>query len=233
MWRAAQYIFLGTLLILWPVTIISQNNTRTFSFEELYAFCDTIQQEDLFITLRIKWLTDTVEIRKLKQPVRWYLDNGNTKEQHRSYLQTPSDTLELITFMETAAQNCYSYALEQYFKHLHLSSQGLFDRSTHLPTETFKTILESTFTKQHTRLIKSSRLNNSFPDASIIVFINNHGWMTHASFYHAKHFHSKNVATIPVICKRVKELYQEYPDTRTIEAYSIDSIRIWEYLEKK
>ena len=219
-------------LTLYHVTAQSTVNNRVLSIENLYYATDTISTQNKYsLTIDINWMDSSIQIRKTTA-IRFDLQESRKFRRDSTYNPTPEDTLRYIELRKTFSQNCHSYALEKYFKHVGITND-LFNESTVLTENRYMDkILVTSFEKTKEFKAKRKKCRDcTFEKGTIIVFRNKWNTPIHTVYYDGQ-FHSKYGGWPAKAENSIDTIIKKYWDTVTIEGYKFDYEKVSRFINR-
>ena len=205
---------------------------------KFYCVLDTLKIKKPYITVNVKWISDTIQIRKWA----YALDIDSSLEEFKKAARitdwnpTEKEKKEVLTQKKIAAQNCYSNALMHYFKFNNLNFSQIFNDSTSITNmSNFEKILNSSFSLvKRFSTKKKSKINKfDIENGSFIVFRTENQNPIHALFYQNENFYSKNGQFAESKYKKLRDIINRYFDTTEIEIYELNESNILNFINEK
>ncbi|WP_203257192.1 hypothetical protein [Hyunsoonleella ulvae] len=227
------------VLTLFSKTTSGQNKLILKGHEsKFYCFLDTLKVSKPYVTVNVKWISDTIQIRKWTYDLNIDSALVEFKKAARITDWFPSEMEKqgILIRKKIAAQNCYSNALEHYFEFKNLNFNKIFNDSTSIvDMSSFEKILNNSFalvkrfsTKKKSKINKLNIENGSF-----IVLRNKSRKPIHSIFYEKDIFYSKNGQNAETKYKRLKDIIKRYFDTIEIEIYELNESSIFKFISNK
>lgn len=194
---------------------------------------DTVKTKLNHYHIKALWLDDTVEIRKLSEPVKYDLQNMRKAFKDSTFKPTKEVRQKSIILTKQGAQNCFSYALERYFTFHNLKPESIFNENTFLGRESGELIIDKSFTLTFEAFTKRKRKAFKKPDRDgvLVIFRNQYDWIIHAFYYEKDIFYSKNGIRPIKEYHKMKNIFNRYFDTTLVQFYELDSERLNEFLD--
>jgi hypothetical protein len=207
--------------IIFSSNVFSQDNFDKKNEIKYGLIIDTIDIHKFSREIKSLWKNDTIIIRRYYEPT---VDTNYFRllYKDKSYIPNLEDIKKHNDFLVTVAQNCFSYALEMYFRSNCLLNIDLFNNETYINSDSFKKILNSSFELiQEFNVIKKRKLypKEQLKDSSLIVFSNHYDMIIHSVYYENNIFYTKNGGLKPVITEKISDLFKLYWDTKNINVY--------------
>ncbi len=190
---------------------------------------DTLETKLNSVEVNLLWLNDTIKVRYRNKELKIDPDIIKVLRQTDSTaLTTKKEIDKYLLGMKIGGQNCYSYALQQYFEHHKKFSQNTFGASTKIGQKSAKKILNNYFNKiAELSVSQNDNFKHPIPNNSILAFVSDYDWAIHFVFRHDKLFYSKNGAFKPITFKSLRKfLKSHYTDTKKILVYTIDEDKV-------
>lgn len=195
---------------------------------------DTLDVKLNHVRTSFTWLGDTIEIRSLVRPVKYDLESMRKLKKDSTFIPTLEEEEYLKNFISIGAQNCYSNALQRYFRFNKIEAEMLFSEDVGITRKSFETIINSTFIKTNQFSTKKRKhFKDQLDDGTLIVFRNKSNWMNHAFYYENGVFYSKNGAWKLKEYSKMKDIFKKYWDTPIVEFYEMNESKIFDYLITK
>ena len=211
-------------LLFFPLHVYAQETSMAFSLKPYYAIVDTTEKDIYDRTVKVRWLNSTIEILAPASEQ----NQKAAKEKLKQLFEKkgmPFDSVGHEAMHQSFAQNCHSFALEQYFKSKKIEDGVLFTPSTRLFDKELEKILSESFTLIRKFTIKEFiKAQKELPQGILLVFRNQSNSPFHSVFYNNE-FYSKNGAFGARVFPEVKPILKSYFDTAFIEAYAIDQTK--------
>ena len=175
-------------------------------------------------SIRAIWLNDTISLRVLDSTYQFDFVELRKKMRDSNYLKSEADQKEYIKYIRDGYQNCYSFALEQYFIYDEHFTQNAFNKNSNLKGESLEKILSNYFVRiasysNQKRLLADVIL----PDKSLVTLVNKYGNVIHAMYYKDGKLYSKNGMLNPEQYDSLVGFLQKYyQDTVKIEIYQLN-----------
>lgn len=217
-------IYLTVLLLTMALNASSQKAAYGKAPTAYSSVIDTVSVGKYSVELKVLWKNDTIIIRKYCEPS--VVDTGFFRILHKdkNYIPDAQEIKKNNDFFATSAQNCHSYALEQYFLSNHIPNAGIFNKETTIFPESYQKILETSFEKvQEFNVVKRKKIQPDIPfrDNSLLVFYSQNDLIIHSVYYKNKVFYSKNGAFKAVADTKITNLLALYRDTKYIKVYTL------------
>jgi len=214
-------------------SVWSQNQYPIDSLSEIYQVLDTVETKLNHYQIKALWLDDTIEIRKLSEPVKYDLKNMRKAFKDSTFNPTKKDRRNSVDFTRQSAQNCLSYALERYFLYHNLKPDSIFDENTFLGRESGELIIDKSFTLTFEASTKRKRkaFKKPIKDGVLVIFRNQYDWIIHAFYYEKDIFYSKNGIRPIKEYHKMKNIFNRYFDTTLVQFYELDDARLNEFLD--
>ncbi|MCY1635742.1 hypothetical protein [Marinifilum sp. D737] len=209
-------LLLGLLLLLQFGTSHAQNEKKIHLD---YQILDTLETEYNTHRYKVTWLKDTFVLgveEKNQKIFESYVANSN-KQLSEKKLANIKETSEMFN----SAQNCFSYAIEFYFKYDSIYSQNIFTSSSSLQGDGIERLLNNSFKSIGEFTTKPRKsLKQSMPDHVLLAFINKFSNVSHLVYHNKGVFYSKNGMWKATQELTLKELVVDhYWDTQIIRMY--------------
>ncbi|MEO9870927.1 hypothetical protein [Ekhidna sp.] len=210
---------------------MSQDKMELQSLSQISEFVDTLNVKPNHVRISVTWLSDTIEIRSLIHPVKYNLELMRKLKKDSTFTPTIEEEERLKSIMKTGAQNCYSNALQRYFKFNKIEAEMLFNEDVGITRKTFETIVNNTFIKTNQFSTKNKKhFKDQLDDGTLIVFRNKSNWMNHAFYYENGVFYSKNGASMLKEYSKMKDIFKKYWDTPIVEFYEMNENKVSNFL---
>lgn len=217
MLRPTAPLSLVLVLLIFPVAGLCQMKA-----DKSYTVLDTIEVLRHHQIIRVQLGNDTIKIQRLLRPTSYDLEAMREVKKDSLFQPTALEEQNFISFMERAAQNCFSHALELAFQSGQSSICSLFNADTHLGSESFEKVVESKFSPSlEIYISKKNNFKVEIPTHSLIVFRDKRLKAIHACYYQDGLFYSKNGAHAMKSYKRIKDVYKSYPKTSQVVIYKL------------
>ncbi len=221
-----------SLLILGTLPLFSQNKVQEQRPQLLEAITlDTVERDFNSDKIRVLWLQDTLRLTLQHAQVK--IDTAlHHKLQKRmggtDFLQTREDTIRFTQRLKDFGQNCYSYALEYYFKQDTLYRQEIFNKRTSMDRPSIENILDHYFkAMDHIPTHPKRNLKQSLPNDVVLAFLNKSDWVIHLVYYNEGVFYTKNGGFAPSTFSSLKKFLKDsYWDTQELIVYRLDEEKI-------
>lgn len=177
---------------------------------------DTIEINETDVLVNYLWLSDTIAIRLSDENIE--IDSSYFENQSEEYIKKWTDLY--LGFR----QNCFSYALEQYFLANELENQSLFNERTVVELGSMTRIIDNHFEEILSfKTEPRKNLKIELPDNVLLGFYNQDNLITHAVYYSSGTFYTKNGGFQPSEFKSLKSFLKEhYKRTKTIKIFKFN-----------
>lgn len=218
------YLIIIIFVLLFQSTLYAQYSNNKMLLK--HKILDTLKATSTSVSLKVLWLKDTLEVRS-SLGIDIAIDSivGNIIKNRKDPEYKPSEKkiVNMKKFIATSFQNCYSYALERYFRDNARFRQELFCNTVWLQNGMEK-ILNNSFRRVTRFKTKPRRLMMRFiPDKVILAFRDKNGSLLHTLYHNQGIFYSKNGALKAKEYRDIKQILRgSYRDTEVIEIYKLD-----------
>lgn len=217
----------NTYVMILLVIHVNSSYSREIPYEKnefpLGAIIDTVEIKKFTMNLKCLWGKDTIIVRKYFEPLVADTNYFRLLHNDKYYIPTSDDLREHYDFLELAAQNCHSYALEVFFSANNLSGVEIFNKHTSVQSESFNKILNTSFALiQEFRVVNRKRLRpkEDIKNRSVLVFFNHYDMISHSVYYEDGVFITKNGMAKPSTTRKIDELLKFYWDTKYIQVFA-------------
>lgn len=189
---------------------------------------DTVETTLNSTLVNILWLNDTIRVRVQNKDLKIDPNLIRALQRSDSMAVTEKDIDRILLGLKTGGQNCYSYALQNYFDNSKTFSQDVFGKSTEIDQKSAKKILDNYFKEIVEFSVSPTRnLKQAIPNNTLLAFMNKHDWAIHFVYYRDNIFYSKNGGLKPMEFQSLRKfLKKSYQDTHKIIVYKIDENKV-------
>lgn len=219
------------LLYFTPTFGFSQNFNDQHSINDLYSILDRSPTKTInYVTWKVNWMDSIIYFNK-RISLKYDLEYMQKFRSDSTYVPSPEDTLRMGKLVETASQNCHSYALEKYFIDKEFNDNELFTNTTSLLENRYmESILKTAFSCEKVYSIKRKKCKDCvFNKGSLIVFRNKWNTPIHTVYYDGL-FQSKYGGWPAKAEEKIEYVIKRYWDTTAVEEYQLDVNKVSSYL---
>lgn len=191
-----------------------------------HVIIDTVNVSNTSISIRVLWLNDTLRIR-VSNGVESSMDSlvadiGRRNKKIGLRIGR-KQKVEMSKYIKTSFQNCFSYAMEKYFRENDSYEQNLFNENIWLEAGV-EELFKNAFVRKTSFHAKPRRnLRRFIPAKSILILRDKSKMFVHALYYNHGIFYSKNGVFKPKEYTSLKDVFKEsYNDTYDIVVYKFE-----------
>ncbi|WP_421876295.1 hypothetical protein [Marinoscillum sp.] len=218
-----EFIKLSSFLVLFLVLLTSFGQYRPKSLAEISRVLDTLEVQKQHLVLLNSWYEDSIETIVLQHPILYDTLYNQKFLRDSLYIPTADDVRKQKEFIQTASQNCYSYALQESYTYHGIDPKDVFNKDVFLTLDGFKQIIDTNFRLENSFKSRPKRNLKFQPkDGSLIVFYDQFNTPSYTFFFHDNVFYSKNGGFAVKQYDSMKDIYRTYYYTQRVHVYSLN-----------